>query len=215
MVTANPLPTVALEISSVDLESARCDFDVSILPVVVVVGSHEPRKNHLAVLEAAESMWRSGQLFDLIFAGGSSWGGSMFDNYLQELAAQGFPVRVYERVEERSLWALYRLAHFSVFPSLLEGYGLPVAESLASGTPVISSNHGSMAEIGRGGGAVLVDPRDSAALASAMTSLLVDNDLRNRLAGEARARVFPTWDQYSDSLWADLVGTATKSSELL
>ena len=209
-VTALPLPTVAPEISDDDLESARREFDVSVLPVVAVVGSHEPRKNHLVVLEAAESMWRAGQAFDLIFAGGSSWGGSMFDTYVKALSAQGFPVRVYERVDEKSLWALYRLAYFSVFPSLLEGYGLPIAESLASGTPVITSNHGSMAEIGRKGGAILVDPRDSVELASAMTSLLVDTELRNRMASQARARVFPTWDKYADSVWIELVGQATK-----
>jgi glycosyltransferase involved in cell wall biosynthesis len=214
-VTARPLPTEAPNLSRQDVDKAREEFDVSLLPVVVVVGSHEPRKNHVVVLEAAESMWRSGHRFDLVFAGGSSWGGSTFVTYLQALAAEGFPVRMYERVNEQSLWALYGLAEFSVFPSLLEGYGLPIAESLASGTPVITSNHGSMAEVGKAGGVVLVDPRDSVKLASAMTSLLVDKELRDRLTGEARARVFPTWDQYSDSLWADLVGTATKSSELL
>jgi glycosyltransferase involved in cell wall biosynthesis len=207
--TARPLPTTPPEISDGDLEEARLEFGASSLPVVVVVGSHEPRKNHLVVLEAAETMWRSGQRFDLIFAGGSSWGGSEFDIYLEELAAEGFPVRRYARVAENSLWALYRLARFSVFPSLLEGYGLPIAESLASGTPVITSNYGSMAEIGHGGGAVLVDPRDSVALASAMSSLLDDNELWNRLVSEARSRVFPTWDEYSESVWIDLIGSTT------
>ena len=124
---------------------------------------------------------------------------------MQLLAAKGCPVRVYERVGERSLWSLYQLAKFSVFPSLLEGYGLPIAESLVSGTPVITSNHGSMAEIGRGGGAVLVDPRDSAALAVAMTTLLTDAEARATLAREASARVFPKWHEYADSLWSDLV----------
>jgi glycosyltransferase involved in cell wall biosynthesis len=89
---------------------------------------------------------------------------------------------------------------------LLEGYGLPIAESLASGTPVITSNHGSMAEIGSGGGVTLVDPRNGVELASAMTNLLIDKELRERLAGEARARSFPTWAQYAEFLWTDLVG---------
>jgi glycosyltransferase involved in cell wall biosynthesis len=209
-VTAQVLPTAAPEISDDDLERARQLFDISVLPVVLVVGSHEPRKNHLVVLEAAEAMWRSGEQFDLIFAGGSAWGGPGFGDYVKALAVEGFPLRVYERVAEQSLWALYRLADFSVFPSLLEGYGLPIAESLASGTPVITSNHGSMAEIAEGGGALVVDPRDSAELAKAMTSLLTDKGLRNRLADEARARVFPTWDQYSESLWLDLIGSDPK-----
>ena len=204
--TAQPLPTEVPVLSADDLEAARMEFHIGSVPVVVVVGSHEPRKNHMVVLEAAESIWRAGLSFDLVFAGGSGWGGSAFADYVKLLAGQGRPVRVYERVGEKSLWALYRLAEFSVFPSLLEGYGLPIAESLASGTPVVTSSHGSMKEIAAGGGALLVDPRDVAQLAQAMKELLTDEDRRSELRAGAAARVFPTWDGYADALWTNLVG---------
>jgi glycosyltransferase involved in cell wall biosynthesis len=205
-VTARTLPTEPPVVSEADLEQARKEFNLGSLPIVLVIGSHEPRKNHLCVLEAAESMWRNGGEFELVFAGGSGWGGSTFGDYVRALTAKGYPVRVYERVGEQSLWSLYRLAKFSVFPSLLEGYGLPIAESLVSGTPVITSDHGSMAEVGGPGGSVLVNPRDPAQLSAAMTMLLTDDVWRAELVSEALTRVFPTWDGYSDALWADLVG---------
>ncbi len=98
------------------------------------------------------------------------------------------------------------MARFSVFPSLLEGFGLPVAESLASGTPVITSRYGSMAEIARGGGALLVDPRDVDDLERQMRRLLTDDELLERLRDEARSRDFGTWDQYAHDVWSFLVG---------
>lgn len=204
-ISAHPLPTEPPEISDIDLAQAAEEFDLVGLPVVAVVGSHEPRKNHLVVLEAAEILWRAGHRFDLVFAGGSGWGVTAFGAYVESLAGQGFPVRVYERVSESSLWALYHLARFSVFPSLLEGYGLPIAESLASGTPVVTSAHGSMAEIAVGGGALMIDPRNISETVAAMKSLLTDDELCDRLAAEARARVWPTWDDYARSVWHDLV----------
>ena len=203
-ITARPIPTSFVASTAEELLGARREFGLSNLPLVVVVGSHEPRKNHSVVLEAAESMWRSGVEFELVFVGGSTWGSRTFDEYLEQLIEDGFPVRRYRRVAERSLWALYTLAQFSVFPSLLEGYGLPIAESLAAGTPVITSNYGAMAEVAADGGAILVDPRDSAQVASAMTSLLRDNELLSQLAAEARARVFAAWDDYATVTWDDL-----------
>ena len=207
-ITARPLPAEAPKMDAGELARAAEEFDLGGLPVVAVVGSHEPRKNHLIVLEAAEMLWRAGHRFDLVFAGGSGWGATTFGAYVESLAAQGFPVRVYERVNESSLWALYHLARFSVFPSLLEGYGLPIAESLASGTPVVTSAHGSMAEIAAGGGALLIDPRDVSETVAAMKSLLADDELCDRLAAEARARVWPTWDDYARAVWQDLVEPA-------
>lgn len=205
-VTAVALPTQAPDLTDDDLQMARQEFQITDRPVIAVVGSHEPRKNHLAVLEAAESMWRAGCEFELVFAGGSGWGGSDFGDYVQALMGEGFPVRVYERISETSLWSLYRIALISVFPSLLEGYGLPIAESLVSGTPVVASNFGSMSEIAEGGGALLVNPRSATELATAMSRLLVDHELREELASAALQRVFPTWDEYADALWTDLVG---------
>ncbi len=92
-----------------------------------------------------------------------------------------------------------------MFPSLHEGYGLPVAESLAFNLPVITSSYGSTAEIGAGGGALLIDPRDDRALTDAMRDLLTDDELLARLRAETRGNVSRTWNDYSAELWEYLV----------
>ncbi len=171
------------------------------LPMVLVVGSHEPRKNHLAVLHAAELLWRQGHRFSLTFIGGNSWSSDEFVATLQALQLRGRPVESIAAAGDDLLFAGYRLARFTVFPSLNEGFGLPVVESIACGTPVITSDFGSMREITVDGGALLVDPRDDHALAAAMRTLLIDDAELERLAKQARARPTRTWDSYADDVW--------------
>ncbi|QTE30239.1 glycosyltransferase [Pengzhenrongella sicca] len=175
------------------------------LPLVLVVGSHEPRKNHLAVLHASEVLWREGLKFRLEFIGGSSWASAGFDSVLRSLRRRGRPVSVGRGVTDNSLWKAYRAARFTVFPSLHEGFGLPVAESLAVGTPAITSNIGSMAQIAHEGGAIMIDPRDDEALASAMRLLLTDDERLAALTAEAHARPPRTWSDYARELWTQLV----------
>src|SRR6185369_17546706 len=79
----------------------------------------------------------------------------------------------------------YRDARVVVFPSLQEGFGLPVAEALATGTPVITTRYGSTAEIAEGGGCLLIDPRDEAEIAAAMRSILTDDTLHAELVAQA------------------------------
>ncbi|BDO42854.1 glycosyltransferase family 1 protein [Cellulomonas sp. NTE-D12] len=195
------LPEHAPQASDQDLERARRRFVVADLPLVLCVGSHEPRKNHLAVLHAAELLWRKGLRFSLTFVGGNSWNSEDFRATLKRLIGEGRPVESVSRLDDAMLWAAYRLARCTVFPSLNEGFGLPVAESLSAGTPAITSRFGSMAEIGGGGGALLVDPRDDGDLAAALERLLVDDELHGRLTAEARERPATGWEQYADELW--------------
>jgi glycosyltransferase involved in cell wall biosynthesis len=138
--------------------------------------------------------------------GGSGWRGEEFDVYVEELRSRGRQIQVRRRPGEAELWASYRLARFTVFPSLVEGYGLPIAESLVSGTPVITSGYGSMGEVAEGGGTVTVDPRDVDAIAGAMAGLLEDDDLLHRLEDEAAARSWGSWDDYAAQVWRHLVG---------
>jgi glycosyltransferase involved in cell wall biosynthesis len=91
------------------------------------------------------------------------------------------PVHWIESVESATtLQALYKHAMFLVYPSLYEGFGLPIVESLLSGTAVITSNISSMPEAG-GLGALLVDPKDDAAIAHAMDLLSTDSVLRRQM----------------------------------
>jgi len=174
-------------------------------PSLVCVGSHEPHKNHLAVLHAAELCWRDGLDFDLTFVGGPGWDSSEFDARLSALAESGRAVTKLGSVTEGELWSLYRRASFTVFPSLHEGFGLPVAESLACGTPAVTTRYGSTAEIAERGGCLLINPRDDHELAGAMHSLLTDADLYATLKEQAASSVGRTWDTYAAELWAFLV----------
>jgi len=171
------------------------------LPMVLVVGSHEPRKNHLAVLHAAELLWREGHRFSLTFIGGNSWGSEQFISALGSLQLRGRPVESISAASDDLLWGGYRLARFSVFPSLNEGFGLPIVESISCGTPVITSAFGSMREIAGAGGALMVDPRDDHALAGAMRALLTDDAELTRLSEQALRRPVRTWDTYAGEAW--------------
>lgn len=170
-------------------------------PEILVVGSHEPRKNHLSVLHAAEVLWREGHRFRVRFVGGSGWSTTAFDRQLEVLHRAGRPVTAERSLDDERLWEAFQRARFSVFTSLHEGFGLPVVESLALGTPVIGTGYGSVAEIAADGGVVLVDPRDDDALTDAVRRLLEDDEELARLRGQALGRAARSWDAYAADLW--------------
>ena len=173
-------------------------------PFVVCVGSLEPRKNHSALLYAAERLWREGLDFHLLFIARSVCEEEV-PRRIAQLQTAGRSISVHIAVNDSELASAYRAARFTVLASLHEGYGLPVAESLALGTPVITGNFGSTEEIGRDGGALLIDPRDDEALVDAMRRLLTDDDLLNKMRLQIRGRTPRTWEHYAEELWECLV----------
>ena len=174
------------------------------VPSVLCVGSFEPRKNQAAVLWAAEMLWREGLSFRLRFVGGGGWGTS-FPRELQRLHRAGRAVEQLTAISEDELDRAYASARFTVFVSLHEGYGLPVAESFAHGVPALVTGYGSVAEIGELGGVVTVDPRDDDALVDGMRRLLTDDDLVERLRAEVAERPTTSWAEYADRLWSQVV----------
>ncbi len=193
-VSRDTMTTVASEIMG--------DPDVAL---VLSVSSIVPRKNNLRTLQAAERLWNEGLEFELLFIAGFGINREPFDREFARLLAKGRPVRVISEASESMLWAAYRLARFTVFISIAEGYGLPAAESIAVGTPVVLSNLGSMAEIGMPGGAEFVDPHDLDDVTSAMRLLLTDEARLTQLRAEAAARLLPTWDDYATDTWEWLI----------
>lgn len=169
-------------------------------PLVLMVGSFEPRKNHLAVLHAAEQLWREGLEFQLRLIGGSGWGTDVAD-LVGTLSSAGRPIEMLRSASELVLRSSYREAAFTVFPSLHEGYGLPVAESFAFGTPVLTSSFGAPAEIAAGGGALTVDPRDDLAVRESMRTLLTEPDTLARLRRQISDRTSSDWHAYANELW--------------
>jgi glycosyltransferase involved in cell wall biosynthesis len=190
----------------VDGSGGQDHFRIDDEPLVLVVGSHEPRKNHDAIVFAAERLWDEGLRFRLRFIGGGSTQViRRFDRRVRTLAGRGCPIEVWRSAKDDELLASYRAARFTVFPSLHEGFGLPVAESLALGVPVVTSDYGSTAEIARDGGCLLVDPRSDDAIVAAMHALLTDDELHARLVAECYARAPRTWGDYADELWTRVV----------
>ena len=175
------------------------------VPLLLCVGSHEPRKNQDAVLFAAEALHREGHRFRIVFVGGGSrTATSRFDHEVARLSKEGMAVVSHRRLGDRELWGLFGRARFSVFVSLHEGFGLPVAESMALGVPVVTSDFGSLDEIARAGGCLQVDPRDDDAVLGAMRRLLTDDELHAELVTAIAAQQPKTWRSYADEIWTGI-----------
>ena len=167
------------------------------VPRVLCVGTFEPRKNHLALLLAAEELWRAGVSFTLVLAGRTTAGfGAQVEAEIDRLRAAGRAVEWLRHVSDETLAAEYGRASFTAFPSLVEGYGLPVVESLSHGRPVVCGGNGALGELAAGGGCLVVDQSNVPALAEGLRRLLTDPALRQRLSEEAQQRKFPTWEKY-------------------
>ncbi|QEO08625.1 glycosyltransferase [Protaetiibacter larvae] len=177
--------------------------DADGVPLVICVGSHEPRKNQEAVLAAALGLQTEGMRFRLVFVGGGSRSHTTpFDRRVRRARARGHDVAVRRDVSDAELYELYAGARFSVLVSLHEGFGLPIVESLAAGVPVLTSDYGSMAEIAAGGGCLTVDPRSIDAIRGGMRRLLSDDRLLDELRAAAGARPPRAWSDYAAELWA-------------
>jgi glycosyltransferase involved in cell wall biosynthesis len=164
-------------------------------PYVLFVGLLEPKKNLPALLDAVARLERRGAWGDtrLCLAGARGWGLDDLPARVSRLGLERI-VRFLGPVAEADLPALYAGALAFAFPSLWEGFGLPVLEAMAAGAPVVASRRGALPEITEGA-ALLVEPEPDA-LADALATVLADKPLRERLreAGLARARAF-SWER--------------------
>lgn len=140
-------------------------------------GTIEPRKNVARLIAA----WRvSGAELPLVLAGPAGWRSAPI------LAKAGGTIHL-DYLPRDALLATIAAARALVMPSLAEGFGLPVAEAMALGTPVVTSVDGALAETA-GGAALTVDPRDTTALAAALRRVAKDDLLCERLAAAGKAR---------------------------
>jgi len=165
-------------------------------PFLLAVGTLEPRKNLPRLLAAFGEVTDELPDHFLVVAGPVGWGPTLrptWDSVRVKLAGPvGDPV----------LRALYRTAEGLAYPSLYEGFGLPVVEAMAHGLPVLTSDRSSLPEVA-GDAAVLVDPLDRGAIAKGLVRLVTDSALRRRLAdaGPRRAARF-TWPATAAGTWA-------------
>ncbi len=186
-------------------------------PYLLSVSTIQPRKNYVRLIEAfarlisdfrsfgyAQDKFQISDLL-LVIAGGKGW---MYEQVFQTVERLGLRDRVLflDFVSDDDLPALYALATLFVYPSLYEGFGLPVAEAMACGAPVVSSNASSLPEVA-GDAALYFDPRDVNAMADALRRALADASLRADLCarGLAQAKQF-SWEQAARELRQYLEG---------
>lgn len=163
---------------------------------VLTVGSVEPRKNLPRLLEAIHRLRTRPATSEvmLVHVGPQGWLANGVADTLHALRLED-AVRFLGYVPRRDLVALYGLARLCAYPALYEGFGLPVAEAMACGCPVVTSNVSSLPEVA-GDAAVLVDPGSVEAIAAGIAALWTDEARRGDLArrGQERARGF-TWER--------------------
>jgi glycosyltransferase involved in cell wall biosynthesis len=163
-------------------------------PYILFVGTLEPRKNLVRLVRAYRRVAAAGTSHSLVLAGPIGW---HHESLLRETSLQG-PGEVVLTGASRSageLDALYRGADAFAYPSLYEGFGLPVVEAMARGVPCVVSTASSLPEVA-GEAALFVDPRSVVGIAEALERVTTDGALRDRLreAGVTRASRF-SWDE--------------------
>jgi glycosyltransferase involved in cell wall biosynthesis len=171
---------------------------------ILFVGTIEPRKNLVTLLEAYRQMLDRRSVSPapaLVVAGREGW---LFEQVYERIEKLGLTDRVKRigGIPGERLVRLYQGARLFALPSLYEGFGLPALEALACGTPVLASSGGSLPEVvGRAG--ILLDPVDAQAWTAAMERVLADNEEEKRLraAGPEQAARF-SWHRAALETWS-------------
>jgi glycosyltransferase involved in cell wall biosynthesis len=180
------------------LTAVRQKYDIGDAPYLVSVSTLQPRKNFQMLIRAFKLV-AAQQPHNLIIAGSKGW---LYEEMLAEVEKQGLEGRVkfIGFVADSDLPALYSEAALMVFPSLYEGFGLPLLEAMACGVPVLTSNSSCLPEVA-GEAAVQLDPTDQAAWSQTMNGLLSNPGQRARMvaAGFLQARKF-TWKKAAGEL---------------
>ncbi len=174
-----------------EVQRVRRQFGLS-RRYVLAVGTRQPRKNYLRLAQAVSTLLSQGHDIDLVLAGKPGWLSERVDQELQTVGL-GERLRLLDYVSAGDLPALYTGAAAVAMPSLYEGFGLPLLEAMACGTPTVASDRASLSEIA-GGASLLFDAMDPDDLFRALLAILRSPTLHEKLrtAGIERAARF-TW----------------------
>ena len=157
---------------------------------ILYLGLLQPRKNLARLVQAFAQLESRGLPHKLVIAGRRAW---LYGELLDTISRLGLDNRLVftEYVAREDLPALYRAADAFAYPSLYEGFGIPVLEALSCGTPTLASTDPALVEVS-GGAALHVDARDTGAIEEGLARVLTDSAFREqaRVAGPARAREF-------------------------
>jgi glycosyltransferase involved in cell wall biosynthesis len=168
-------------------------------PYVLAIGTVEPRKDYVSLVRAMADIWPILPDVKLVIAGAEGWGAAELDRAIDQLGV-GSNIRRLGYVSDPVKADLLMGAELLAYPSIYEGFGLPILEAMSAGVPVVSTSAGAIPEVA-GRAAVLVAPRDPSALAGALLSVLEDDDLRVQLSDAGRRQVVGySWDEAAEQL---------------
>jgi glycosyltransferase involved in cell wall biosynthesis len=171
-----------------------------------MVGTLEARKNHLALLEAAESLWARGLRFELKLVGMlNRETGTPAGERIRELQRRGRPLAWPGALPESALMQALREADLFIYPSRYEGFGLPVLEALAHGLPCITSDNSALRELS-GDGGILTCGVSTESITAALEALIRFPEKREALRQEALARPLRTMADVCADLRGHLAG---------
>ncbi len=175
---------------------------------ILFVGTLEPRKNLRRLIDAFARVARADSEVALVIVGGSGWMTSDLAPLVQQHNL-GDRIIFTGYVPDDELPRWYQAATLFCYPSLYEGFGLPVLEAMACGTPVVTSKTSAIPEVA-GGAAVLIDPTDVTALADVLLALLTDAPRRGAMAhaGIVRARGY-SWERTAAETYAVVTEAAS------
>ena len=171
---------------------------------ILYMGTLEPRKNIESIVEAFKLFNEKSDIkeknFKLVIAGKKGWLFESIFNLVESVNLQD-DVIFTDYIDEADKPIIYQMASLFVFPSLYEGFGIPVLEAMAASVPVITSNVSSLSEVA-GDAAILVEPKDINSIADNMNRLLNDHELRKELInkGHIQAQKF-TWEASAEKLY--------------
>ena len=192
---AQPFPSPLAEVPAESLTQRAAHP-----PYFVVVGTIEPRKNHLLLLHIwRELTWRMPAPPRLVIVGARGWENEQVLDLLDRSEALGPHVAETSNLGSRELAELMAGARAVLAPSFAEGYGLPIVEALALGTPVVAADNDAAREVSQGR-ARLLSPLDGAGWAAEIERLATDDDYYRTLKARAAGFVAPNWRDYFASL---------------
>jgi glycosyltransferase involved in cell wall biosynthesis len=172
---------------------------------LLYVARIEDHKNHMRLLDACENLWKEGLDFSLHLIGCKAYPDTAWrvGSRLRWLRGRGRRVVWEQHVTDAALHSAYRQCSFTVFPSLREGFGLPIIESLWHGRPVVCGGNGALGEIAAPGGCAIADMESVESLAGEIRRLLIDQPHYELLYLQAQFRRYRGWADY----WRDLEKT--------
>jgi len=193
---------------SASLLTMRTKYQIEKRPYIFSVGTVQPRKNYVRLVDALANLRNRGYDIDLVIAGGRGWLEDPLHHIITDKKMQEH-VHLIGFVEDADLPALYSAATCVAFPSLYEGFGLPILEGMACGTPVLTSQVSSLPEVA-GDAAIMVDPYNVDEIIDGLQRLISDTSLRSDLIqkGYEQAKRF-TWKasaKYLQQVYAQVLG---------